>query len=260
MRYRSILLFGAPGSGKGTQGKIIGTIPGFYHSATGDIFRSLDLQSEMGRKFWEYASRGELVPDEFTINLWKQYIKGMEMINQFHPETEFLVLDGIPRNVKQAKLLEDTIDVVKIIYLRGRPEQDGRAPAPPGAEGKPLRRRQRRGDPAAAGGLRDARRGRCWTSTRRTRSYRIDATMSQIRVLSEIVKMLVPLKEADGRHARCDSDASSSDVRNAGHRVTSVTESQSHVKEKPRSACARRFPIVDRRQITPGSDTRPFPC
>jgi len=67
MRYESILLFGAPGSGKGTQGKIIGTIPGFYHSATGEIFRSLDLQSEMGRVFWEYAGKGKLVPDEITI-------------------------------------------------------------------------------------------------------------------------------------------------------------------------------------------------
>ena len=84
-RYRTILLFGAPGSGKGTQGKIIGQIPGFHHSSTGDIFRSLDLQSEMGRKFWEYAGRGELVPDEFTIALWSQYIKGLELINQFHP-------------------------------------------------------------------------------------------------------------------------------------------------------------------------------
>ena len=53
MRYRTILVFGAPGSGKGTQGKILGKIPGFFHSATGDVFRSLDLQSEMGRIFWE---------------------------------------------------------------------------------------------------------------------------------------------------------------------------------------------------------------
>ena len=117
MRYKSILLFGAPGSGKGTQGKILGSIPGFYHSATGDIFRSLDLQSEMGRVFWEYAGKGKLVPDEITIRLWKQYIKGMEMINQFHPNSEILVLDGIPRNLEQARLLDETIEVVKVIHL-----------------------------------------------------------------------------------------------------------------------------------------------
>src|SRR5215208_6889127 len=62
-RYKTILLFGAPGSGKGTQGKIIGTIPGFMHSSTGDIFRSLDLASDVGRKFWEFAGR---VHDRFV--------------------------------------------------------------------------------------------------------------------------------------------------------------------------------------------------
>src|SRR5437867_3588923 len=118
MRYKSILLFGAPGSGKGTQGKILGAIPGFFHSACGDVFRSLDLNSRMGRVFWEYSSRGELVPDEFTVELWKNFIKGMEMVNQFHPETELLVLDGIPRNERQAALLDDTLDVVQVIYLK----------------------------------------------------------------------------------------------------------------------------------------------
>ena len=42
MKYRTYLIFGAPGSGKGTQGKILGEIPGFYHSACGDVFRAVD--------------------------------------------------------------------------------------------------------------------------------------------------------------------------------------------------------------------------
>src|SRR5437588_13105240 len=111
-RYKTILLFGAPGSGKGTQGKILGSVPGFFHSATGDIFRSLDLQSEMGKLFWEYSSRGQLVPDEFTIKVWKQYVQGVEMINQFHPANDILVLDGLPRTLRQAELLDDTLDVL----------------------------------------------------------------------------------------------------------------------------------------------------
>ena len=194
-RYRTILLFGAPGSGKGTQGRILGTIPGFYHSATGDIFRTLDLKSEMGRKFAEYAGRGELVPDEFTIRLWKQYIKGVELINQFHPETEILVLDGLPRNVTQARLLQDTIDVVAIIYLRAeRAKMVER-----------LRRRalkENRFDDASDAVINK----RMEVFGRETRPaldlyppdiiHRIDATMSQIRVLSEIIRILVPLKEA----------------------------------------------------------------
>src|SRR5216110_1893127 len=115
MRYKTVLLFGAPGSGKGTQGQILESIPGFYHSATGDIFRSLDLQSEMGCIFWQYSSRGELVPDEVTVKLWRDYIKGMEMVNQFHPETDILVLDGLPRNTRQAELIDEIVDVVKVI-------------------------------------------------------------------------------------------------------------------------------------------------
>jgi len=196
MPYKTILLFGAPGSGKGTQGKIIGTIPGFYHNATGDIFRSLDLQSEMGRKFWEYAGRGQLVPDEITIKLWKQYIKGMEMVNQFHPESEILVLDGIPRNVGQAMLLQDTLDVVKIIHLacgdmskmverlRRRALKENRFDD---ASDEVIRRRlevyERETKPVLD----------CYSSDK---VVFVESTMSQIRVLSEVVKVLVPLKES----------------------------------------------------------------
>src|SRR5437667_12542056 len=108
MTYKTILLFGAPGSGKGTQGKILGAIPGFFHTSTGDIFRSLDLQSPMGRTIWQYSSEGKLVPDELTIKVWTQYLKGMEMINQFHPDNEIIVLDGLPRNISQARTLDGT--------------------------------------------------------------------------------------------------------------------------------------------------------
>jgi adenylate kinase len=196
MRYRTILLFGAPGSGKGTQGKILSAVPGFYHNATGDVFRSLDLQSEMGRIFWEYAGRGQLVPDEVTIRLWKQYIKGVEMINQFHPETEILVLDGIPRNLAQAKLLEDTIDVRKVIYLQC---------ADLNKMVERLRRRalrENRFDDANDEVI-HRRLVEYEAKTRPVLDFyppesiaKIDATMSQIRVLMEMLKVLVPIKEA----------------------------------------------------------------
>jgi adenylate kinase len=200
MRYQSILLFGAPGSGKGTQGKIIGTIPGFYHSATGEIFRSLDLQSEMGRIFWEYAGKGKLVPDEITIRLWKQYIKGMEMINQFHPSSEILVLDGIPRNLEQAQLLDETIEVVKVIHL---------VCSDMGKMVERLRRRalkENRFDDASDEVI--GRRLEVYErDTRPVLNYyppdrivRVEATMSQIRVLSKLVEILVPLKEQHDHH------------------------------------------------------------
>lgn len=118
MKYRTILLFGAPGCGKGTQGKILGTIPHFFHCACGDVFRNLTIESKLGRVFIEYSSRGELVPDPPTIDLWRQSIEDNTRIGRFHPDTDTLVLDGIPRNVHQAEMLKDTLKVVGIFYLR----------------------------------------------------------------------------------------------------------------------------------------------
>lgn len=117
MKYRTILLFGAPGAGKGTQGKILGTIPNFYHCACGDVFRSLSATDPLGRIFIEYSSRGQLVPDEPTIELWRQFIRNCEKSGRFNPEQDTLVLDGIPRNKRQAEMLSDTLDVKAVFYL-----------------------------------------------------------------------------------------------------------------------------------------------
>ena len=195
MRYKTILLFGAPGSGKGTQGKIVASIPGFFHVACGDIFRTLDLQSEMGRLFWEYSSKGKLVPDEFTVRLWKQYVQGLAMIHQFHPETEILVLDGIPRNPVQAKLLDQTIDVLKVIHLmcgdldkmverlRRRALKENRFDD---ANDQVIQRRLM---------VYDVETKPVLDYYPQERIARVDATMTQIHVLSEIVKVLAPLKD-----------------------------------------------------------------
>ena len=117
MNYRTILLFGAPGAGKGTQGKILGTIPGLFHCACGEVFRSLKADSEVGRIFIEYSSRGELVPDAPTIKLWHHFIESCTKTGRFHPDQDTLVLDGIPRSVHQAEMLRDTLNVVAIFYL-----------------------------------------------------------------------------------------------------------------------------------------------
>lgn len=116
-KYRTILLFGAPGSGKGTQGKILGSIPGFFHCACGDVFRNLTIENELGRIFIEYSSRGELVPDEPTVRLWRENIAAQKAAGRFDPVRDTLLLDGIPRNPKQAEMLSDTLDVRALINL-----------------------------------------------------------------------------------------------------------------------------------------------
>ena len=117
MKYRTVLLFGAPGSGKGTQGKILGTIPGLFHFACGDAFRNLRITDPLGKLFIEYSSKGELVPDEPTIDLWRRNIQASTVNHTFDPNADTLVLDGIPRNPRQAEILRDTLDVRAVFHL-----------------------------------------------------------------------------------------------------------------------------------------------
>ena len=123
MKYRSILLFGAPGAGKGTQGKILGVIPNFFHCACGDVFRNLRAEGPLWKTFIEYSGRGQLVPDEPTIELWRQFIHDTTKIGRFNPAKDMLVLDGIPRNVRQAEILRDTLDVAAVFYLKSTDEK-----------------------------------------------------------------------------------------------------------------------------------------
>jgi len=115
--YRTVLLFGAPGAGKGTQGAILGRIPGFYHCACGDVFRNMDIKSELGRQFYEYSSRGELVPDQLTVRMWAEAIHARTILGDYKPHDDLLILDGIPRTAEQADLMDSHIDVLKVIHL-----------------------------------------------------------------------------------------------------------------------------------------------
>jgi adenylate kinase len=117
MKLRTILLFGAPGSGKGTQGKILGSIPNFYHFSSGEVFRSLRPETDLGKIFLDYSSRGQLVPDQPAIRLWRHCIQEAEHDGRFLRKTDTLVLDGIPRNRKQAQMLKGVVEVRHIFYL-----------------------------------------------------------------------------------------------------------------------------------------------
>ena len=193
MKYRTILLFGAPGSGKGTQGKILGTIPDFFHFACGDAFRNLRIDDPIGRVFIEHSSRGQLVPDEPTINLWAKNIQASTLDGEFHPERDTLVLDGIPRNVQQAEMLQDTLDVKALLNLTCSDQN------------KMIERLQRRA--LRENRLDDANleviRKRLETYELETKAvldfygpklvYSIDSTQSPLNVLRQILDILVQL-------------------------------------------------------------------
>jgi adenylate kinase len=103
--------------GKGTQGRIIGQIPGFFHISCGAVFRSLDIHSPEGKLVYETTSRGELVPDDVTIRIWKKSLQGMVATSEYKPHEDILILDGLPRNEQQVELAAEHIHVQRIIHL-----------------------------------------------------------------------------------------------------------------------------------------------
>ena len=118
-RPDAILLFGAPGSGKGTQGKVLGQLPGFFHLSSGEIFRSLEPGSADWQAVTRYTSHGNLVPDQYTVSLWRKQLVSLIETQAFDPATQLLILDGIPRNAAQCELISDDVNVRLVLHLSG---------------------------------------------------------------------------------------------------------------------------------------------
>lgn len=115
--YRAILMFGYPGCGKGTQGLVLGRMPNLVHLAMGDIFRGLDKDSDIGREFLSYSTKGQLVPDELTVRVFRHDVEGRIKTGEIDPAYHTLILDGIPRTPVQVQLLSPVIEVKRIIHL-----------------------------------------------------------------------------------------------------------------------------------------------
>ncbi len=122
-RFAAALIFGVPGAGKGTQGEILARIPGFFHCSSGVIFRSMDPDTEDGKLVRDFSSRGELVPDDITIRIWRVWIDAQRAIGRYLPRKQLLLLDGIPRTPEQCDILEEHIDVRAIVHLVCNDEQ-----------------------------------------------------------------------------------------------------------------------------------------
>jgi len=114
----AFLIFGAPGSGKGTVGaKLAAVASGIKHLSTGDIFRGLSPASENGKLFASYANAGKLVPDEVTIQIFSRFVGGLIDTNKFDPAKGTFLLDGIPRTVAQAELIKKVVNINHIFVL-----------------------------------------------------------------------------------------------------------------------------------------------
>lgn len=96
----AILMFGPPGSGKGTQAVLLGERLGVPHISTGDMFRQhVQAQDELGSKVKAIMDAGQLVPDELVNRIVEERLSRADCATGF-------ILDGYPRTVAQAELLE----------------------------------------------------------------------------------------------------------------------------------------------------------
>ncbi len=96
----NIILFGPPGSGKGTQAAKLLEKYNLLHISTGDLFRyEIGNKTELGLKARSYMDKGELVPDSVTIGMLRNKVEA-------NPDVEGYIFDGFPRTVPQSKALD----------------------------------------------------------------------------------------------------------------------------------------------------------
>ena len=109
----NLILLGMPGAGKGTQAEIIQREQGIANVSTGAMMREVSrAETDLGKKVQEYLSAGKLVPDNIIIQML------VERISQSDCENGFL-LDGFPRNLDQAKALDEAkVEINLILFLK----------------------------------------------------------------------------------------------------------------------------------------------
>ena len=98
---RNIVIFGAPGSGKGTQSDLMIKKYGLGHISTGDVLRNeIKNGTELGKTAKEYIDKGQLIPDELMVSILASVYDG------FGKEHEGVIFDGFPRTIPQAEALK----------------------------------------------------------------------------------------------------------------------------------------------------------
>lgn len=113
---KAVILLGAPGTGKGTVAERVVEASGYTHVSTGDMLReAVKAGTEVGRKAESYMKAGELVPDDVMIAVIE------ERMDKGAPDAAYL-LDGYPRTIAQAELLEESLerrggDILNVLFL-----------------------------------------------------------------------------------------------------------------------------------------------
>jgi len=118
----NIILFGAPGCGKGTQAKLIAEKFGFNHVSTGDLFRyEISHKTPLGLEAQAIINRGDLCPDDITLGMLKNHIEK-------NADCKGFIFDGVPRTIRQAEMLDDktmfpNLNIDIVLYLNVEMEE-----------------------------------------------------------------------------------------------------------------------------------------
>ena len=100
----NIVIFGKPGAGKGTQAAFLKSKYQFFHISTGDLFRHhISNKTSLGTLARSYMDKGDLVPDQVTIDMLKDTVEK-------HPEAKGFIFDGFPRTTNQAEALDNFLN------------------------------------------------------------------------------------------------------------------------------------------------------
>lgn len=122
-KFKSYLIFGPNGIGKGTNAKAIGVLPGYLHFSTGDMFRALVARvkdgtaSELERQIDQTMKTGGLVDDQTTVRLAHEYLEAASASGRLDRDADFVLLDGLPRNREQAEMIEEFIAVKGVLHV-----------------------------------------------------------------------------------------------------------------------------------------------
>ncbi len=104
----NIVIFGKPGSGKGTQANFLKEKYNLYHISTGDLFRkNISNQTKLGIEAKSYLDNGDLVPDSVTIKMLENEVLSNKEVNGY-------IFDGFPRTLNQAESLDDFLSSINL--------------------------------------------------------------------------------------------------------------------------------------------------
>ena len=123
-KISAVLIFGAPGAGKGTMSETLCSFQDFYHLSSGDVFRALDKVSSLGQEVQNHLNGGTLIPDSLTMKICTKHIDKVIEEKKFDPLKQQLLLDGLPRTLQQAQLLDNIVSVKRVIVLEIKDTQE----------------------------------------------------------------------------------------------------------------------------------------